>query len=180
MARCVFTRRSGAGVYARCDPDAPLASRLAERRKPGMEIIGKLSEDNGRIEFRCERSGLVVRGDYPEWVLAAAAEMMAAMAEKEIEGRIEELEALVEFGEASDTSVDSAKWEHKSRFEIVPQCTVTMGSTEYRWVAPDAEAVRAGEFDGHPVKRVHNMALTRNDSCLRNEPGIGPGSGDPS
>jgi hypothetical protein len=145
-----------------------------------MEIIGKLTEDNGRIEFRCERSGLVVRGDYPEWVLAAAAEMLAAVAEKEIEGRIEELSALVEFGEATETAVEGARWEHKSRFEIVPQCTVTMGSTEYRWVAPDAEAVRIGEFDGHPVKRVHDMALTRNDSFLVNEPGVGPGSGKPS
>ena len=145
-----------------------------------MEIIGKLTEDNGRIEFRCERSGLVVRGDYPEWVLAAAAEMLAAVAEKEIEGRIEELSALVEFGEATETAVDGARSEHKSRFEIVPQCTVTMGSTEYRWVAPDAEAVRIGEFDGHPVKRVHNMALTRTDSFLANEPGVGPGSGKPS
>ena len=145
-----------------------------------MEIIGKLTEENGRLEFRCERSGLVVRGDYPEWVLAAAAEMLAAVAEKEIEGRIEELSALVEFGEATETAVDGAKWEHKSRFEIVPQCTVTMGSTEYRWVAPDAEAVRIGEFDGHPVKRVHNMALTRTDSFLANEPGVGPGSGKPS
>jgi hypothetical protein len=143
-----------------------------------MEIIGKLTVDNGRLEFRCDRTGLVVRGDYPEWVLAAAAEMLGAVALKEIEGKIDEMETLVEFGEASPTAVDAAKWEHKSRFEIVPQCTVTMGSTEYRWVAPEADHVRAEEFGGHAMKRVHNMALTRHDTFLKNEPGVAPGNGD--
>src|SRR6056297_2225048 len=131
-----------------------------------MEVIGKLTEENGRIEFRCEKTGLIVRGDYAEWVLSAAAEMLGTMAEKDLEGRIDELETLVEFGEATETAVSSAKWEHKARFEIVPQCSVTMGRTEYRWVAPEAEDVRAQEFDGHPFKRVHNMALTKNDSFL--------------
>lgn len=143
-----------------------------------MEVIGKLTEENGRIEFRCDRSGLIVRGDYAEWVLAAAAEMLGTMAQKEAEGRIDELESLHEFGEATDAAVASARWEHKARFEIVPQCSITMGKTEYRWVAPEAEEVRAQEFDGFAVKRVHNMALTRNDSFLKNEPGVGPGNGD--
>ncbi len=143
-----------------------------------MEVIGKLTEDNGRVEFRCERTGLVVRGDYVEWVLSAAAEMLGTMALKDAEGRIEEVETLKEFGEASDIEVSSVKWEHKARFEIVPQCSVTMGKTEYRWVAPEAEHLRATEFDGHPVKRVHDMALTRNDSFLTNEPGVAPGNGD--
>jgi len=143
-----------------------------------METIAKLTEENGRLEFRCARTGLVVRGDYAEWVLSAAAEMLGTMARRDMEGQIEEAETLVEFGEMSAVEADAAKWAHKARFEIVPQCTITMGSTEYRWVAPDAEEVRARDFDGHPVKRIHDMALTRNDSFLQNEPGVAPGNGD--
>ena len=143
-----------------------------------MEMIAKLTEENGRLEFRCERTGLVVRGDYAEWVLSAAAEMLATMARSELEGRIEEAETMVEFGEMAEVEADTAKWAHKARFEIVPQCTVTMGGTEYRWVAPEATEVREKEFDGYPMKRVHNMALTRNDSFLTNEPGVAPGNGD--
>ncbi|MEM1431042.1 MAG: hypothetical protein AAGG09_16415 [Pseudomonadota bacterium] len=143
-----------------------------------MELIGKLTEEDGRIEFRCARSGLVVRGDYVEWVLAAAAEMLGDMARHDADGKIEEMETLVEFGECTPTEVDGARWAHKARFEIVPQCSVTMGKTEYRWVAPDAKDVREGEFDGHSLKRVHNMALTRNDTFLKNEPGVPPSSGD--
>ena len=143
-----------------------------------MEMIGKLTEEDGRIEFRCQRSGLVVRGDYVEWVLAAAAEMLGDIARHEMDGRLAEVETLAEFGECSPTEVDSVKWQHKARFEIVPQCSVSMGKTEYRWVAPDATDVREGEFDGHPLKRVHNMALTRNDSFLENEPGVPPTSGE--
>ena len=143
-----------------------------------MEMIGKLTEENGRLEFRCERTGLVVRGDYAEWVLAAAAEMLGTMAKKDLEGEIEEAETMVEFGEMTEIQLSSAKWNHKARFEIVPQCTITMGGTEYRWVAPEAAELRAEEFDGHPVKRIHNMALTRSDSFLKNEPGVAPGNGD--
>ncbi|MEL6205338.1 MAG: hypothetical protein AAFR47_08510 [Pseudomonadota bacterium] len=143
-----------------------------------MEIIAKLTEDNGRVEFRCEKTGLVVRGDYVEWVLVAAAEMLGDMAEKDLASKVDELETLVEFGEAQPVEVDTARWAHKARFEIVPQCSITMNSTEYRWVAPVASDVRDAEFGGHPVKRIHNMALTRNDSFLDNEPGVAPGSGD--
>ncbi|MEM6739566.1 MAG: hypothetical protein AAF646_05570 [Pseudomonadota bacterium] len=143
-----------------------------------MEIVGKLTEEGGRIVYECPRTGLVVRGDFVEWVLAAAAEMLGDIAKREMDGRIEEMETLAEFGECSPMEVDSARWAHKARFEILPQCSVTMGNIDYRWVAPDAEELRKGEFDGHPVKRVHDMSLTRNDSFLKNEPGVPPSSGE--
>lgn len=143
-----------------------------------MEIIGKLTEENGRVEFRCERTGLVVRGDYVEWVMSAAAEILGDMAKREAEGSLEEAETLVEFGECTEMELDSARWNFKARFEIIPQCLVTIGGMEYRWVSPDASEVRETEFDGHSMKRVHDMSLTRSDSFLQNEPGVPASSGD--
>lgn len=137
-----------------------------------MEHVGYLKEVAGRFEFRHEASDLVVRGDFAEWVLAAAAEIMSSAAKVEVESKLDELTTLSEFGEASPIEVDSARYAMKARFEVMPQCTVTMGRHDYRWVAPEARERLAGEFDHGPVKRIHDMALTRNDTFLENEPGV--------
>lgn len=137
-----------------------------------MEHVGYLKEVDGRFEYRDGRTGLVVRGDFAEWVLAAAAEVLASAAKAESEGKLDELSTLAEFGEASSVEVDSARFAMRSRFEAMPQCTVTMGSHDYRWVAPEARDRLPGEFDHGPVKRIHDMALTRNDTFLENEDGV--------
>ena len=131
-----------------------------------------MKEVDGRYEFRHEPTGLIVRGDFSEWVLAAAAEVLAISARAEGEGRLDELATLTEFGEASPVEVDSARFELNARFEVVPQCTVMMGSQDYRWVAPEGRARLAGDFDHGPVKRIHDMALTRRDTFLENENGV--------
>ena len=137
-----------------------------------METLGVLTKSGGRYEYRHESLALVVRGDYAEWVLAAAAELMDVIAKREAEGKLEELETLQEFGEAEPIELDSAKFDMQARFEAVPQCLVTMGTMDYRWVAPEGRDQAEGVFDGHPIKRVHDMSLTRNDTFLRNEDGV--------
>lgn len=137
-----------------------------------METLGILTKSGGRYEFRHDPLALVVRGDYAEWVLAAAAELMDVIARREAEGRIEELETLQEFGEVEPIELDSAKFDMRARFEAVPQCLVTMGSMDYRWVAPEARESGIPPFEGHPIKRVHDMSLTRNDTFLQNEDGV--------
>jgi hypothetical protein len=138
----------------------------------GMDTIGVLKMVGGRYEFRSDAAGMTVRGDYAEWVLSAAAEMMEVVARRETEGKIDELETLCEFGEADPVELDSARYDMRSRFEVLPQCTVSMGDMDYRWVAPEGRERLRDEFDGHPMKRVHDMALTRNDSFLENENGV--------
>jgi hypothetical protein len=137
-----------------------------------MDDIGYLKRVDGRYEFRCEELKLCVRGDFAEWVMAAAAEMMTVLAKQESEGRLNELETLVEFGEASEIEIDALKFEIKERFEILPQCSVTIARMDYRWAATEARARVPEEFDGHPMKRVHSMAMTRNDTFLANENGV--------
>ncbi|MEM9249182.1 MAG: hypothetical protein AAGB05_10855 [Pseudomonadota bacterium] len=137
-----------------------------------METIGKLVEESGRYEYRCDRTGMIVRGDHPEWVLTAAAELLTEMAKREMDSAVEEAETLVEFGECTEIELDNARWKHKARFEIIPQCMVIVGGMEYRWVSPEATELRDSEFDGQPMKRLHDMSLTRSDSFLRNEPGV--------
>ncbi len=61
--------------------------------------------------------------------------------------------------------MDSATSEQGARFETIPQCVVTMNEMDYRWVSK----VGRKADDAAPVKRLHDMSLTRNDSFLRDQ-----------
>lgn len=137
-----------------------------------MDTLGVLKMEGGRYEFRHSELGLVVRGDYAEWVLSAAAELIDVMARRDAEGRIEELQTLCEFGEADEIEIDSAKYDMRARFEVMPQCLVTMGAVDYRWIAPEGRDKSGEDFAGNPMKRISDMSLTRNDTFLENEDGV--------
>jgi len=137
-----------------------------------MENTGYLTECEGRYEFHFAPLGLVVRGAHPEWVLEAAAEVIAETARVQADGQLEEISTLVEFGEATEMELDSARFDHKARFEIMPQCIVTMGTLDYKWTSADGRAKAPEGFDGHPMRRIHDMSLTRNDTFLQNEDGV--------
>ena len=139
-----------------------------------MENIGYLREHDGRVEFHYEKLGLVVRGNYAEWVLEAAAEVISQTEKLQADGQIEELATLCEFGEASELEVDTAKFDAKSRFEIVPQCLVSMGSLDYKWASAAGRDKSPENFAGQPMRRLHDMSLTRNDTFLQNEDGVDP------
>jgi hypothetical protein len=134
-----------------------------------MEEIGILTRENGHYQLAYPALGLVVRGPHAEWVLEAAAEVIAETEKLRADSQIEELTALVEFGEAEEIEIDAAKYDASQRFEIVPQCHVVLGSIDYHWISP---AGRSGEEDGHlssKLRRLFDMSRTRNDSFLRNE-----------
>ncbi len=137
-----------------------------------METIGYLKEVGGRFEFHFDKLGLVVRGNFAEWVLAAAAEIIRDTAKLDADSRIDELQALIEFGEASEIELDAAKFDIQARFEVLPQCVVTMGTMDYRWADEEARKKLMNEFDGHTLRRLHDMSMTRNDTFLKNEDGV--------
>lgn len=137
-----------------------------------MKDIGQLSEIDGRFEFRIPEMSIIVRGDHPEWVLQAACEVVANTARLECESKLDELETLVEFEEASEIDVQSAKYSMDQRFEIVPQCIVTMGRMDYKWIAEAGRNKLQSEFDGQPYTRIHDMSLTFRDTFLENEAGV--------
>lgn len=130
------------------------------------EAIGNLTKSSGRFEFAFPDLALVIRGPYAEWVLEAAAEIIQQTERLRSEGHIEELTMLEEFGEENaGIELDAAKYETRTRFEAVPQCLVSMGDTDYRWVS------REGRKEGESsyVQRVHDMSLTRNDTFLADQ-----------
>ncbi|MEO1328932.1 MAG: hypothetical protein AAFW46_04660 [Pseudomonadota bacterium] len=129
-----------------------------------MDELGTLKKHAGRYEFSFPELELCVRGPYAEWVLQAAAEIMAKAEKLRSEGHLDELEMLKEFGEASEVDVDAAQFEANARFEALPQCVVSLGSLDYRWVAGGQED------DAAPMTRIVDMSLTRNDTFLRDEP----------
>ncbi len=137
-----------------------------------MNQIGQLLKADGQYEFRDASRSLVVRGEHPEWVLMAAAEMIGNTSRLEAESLIDEMTALLEFDAADPIEIDAEKYALKERFEIVPQCIVTMGRIDYKWAAPEGRQQKAVEYGTQPVKRVHDMSLTRSNSFLSDEDGV--------
>lgn len=137
-----------------------------------MNQIGQLSEADGQFEYRDQSRGLIIRGEHPEWVLQAAAEVIGNTARLEAESVVEELSAMLEFEAVEAIEVDSAKYALKERFELIPQCIVSLGKMDYKWAAAEGRAQKPEEFGSQPLKRLHDMSLTRSDSFLKNEPGV--------
>lgn len=137
-----------------------------------MKEIGQLLESDGRFEFRAPEHSLIIRGDHPEWVLQAASEVLENTARMQSEGELEELEMLIEFEEATDVEVDAAKYAMKERFEIIPQCIVSMGRLDYKWAASTGRKKLAKEFGDNVYRRIHDMSLTYKDTFTENEPGV--------
>lgn len=143
-----------------------------------MKQIGQILEADGRFEFRFEEKGLIVRGDHPEWVIQAAAEILTRTEFLEAESKVDELTSLVEFEAATEIEVESAKFSLKERFSTIPQCIVTMGRLDYKWAAPEGRKVMESEYDGHPFRRIHDMSLRFDDGFLTNEEGVAPSNAD--
>ncbi|MEL6644573.1 MAG: hypothetical protein AAFQ79_11595 [Pseudomonadota bacterium] len=137
-----------------------------------MDEIGQLKEVDGRFEFRHDTLGLVVRGDHPEWVLMAASEIISNTAKIEAEAEVESLVALSEFEEATGIEIDNAKYSLKQRFETIPQCIVSLGKVDYKWATSEGREKLLSDYDGHLIRRIHDMSLTFNDSFLENEEGV--------
>lgn len=132
--------------------------------------IGSVSFADGRFEFRCPEHDLVVRGRYLEWVLEAAAEVIARTEQIRSEGDIEEMKMLAEFGQGpSQASIDAARFEARQRFGAVPQCVVSMGADDYRWIQRDAR-----KDNRHPcTDRIVDQSLTRQrGEWLQDEPRV--------
>lgn len=137
-----------------------------------MDDIGRLTKANGRYEFSLEELNLVVRGSHAEWVLEAATEIIKQTTRVNLDGQISEIETLMEMGEADEIDLDILKDEKAERFERMPQCVVTMGDQDYRWVAPEGrEAAEDGPDSRQMLERLIDQSKTRSDSFLNNVDG---------
>lgn len=125
------------------------------------EVYASVTFVNGRYEFSCPSLDLIVRGPHPEWVLEAGADMIAQSEHMRMDGLIEELSVLQDLGDAPEVEVDIARFETKSRFEAVPQCVVSLGVHDFRWVSPAGR--QAGEKG---LQRLFDQSLTRNETFL--------------
>ena len=136
-----------------------------------MNEAGFLRKSGPSYEFHYPEHNLIVRGSYVEWVLEAAAEIIARTERLKSDGHIEEIKTLAEFGEADEVDVDSAQFDANARFEIIPQCIVSMGSMDYRWVSAAGRKGDASSAE-QPITRIHDMSMTRNDTFLANVEGV--------
>lgn len=137
-----------------------------------MEEIGHLRKQDNRYEFHYPAMNLIVRGPFAEWVLEAAAEIIQNTLRLQAEGEIEGLKTLIEFQEAEEISLDAAQYNATAQFETVPQCTVSLGEMDYKWMSSIGRTMDGSDFNGSPIKRLHNMAMTRNDTFLKNVDGV--------
>lgn len=129
-----------------------------------MENVATLTKDADTYSLRFPAAGLVIRGEYPEWVFEAAAEILSNAELVNSNARVEEVEVLSEFEEASDLDVDIAKSDHNSRFERIPQCVVSMKTGEFHWISAVGR-----KDDELSIKRIYDMSRTRNDTFLKDE-----------
>ncbi len=131
------------------------------------DAIAHLFKDGRRYEMTFPEYALTIRGPYIEWVLEAAADIIQNFERTKSESTVDELKMLQEFGDesVSELDVDTAACEQGARFEAIPQCVVTMNEMDYRWVSK----VGRKDDDAAPIKRLHDMSLTRNNSFLRDE-----------
>lgn len=136
-----------------------------------MNDIGRLKLANGRYEFSFDELDLVVRGAHAEWVLEAASEIITHTARADLEGQLLEVETLVEMGEADEIELDIAKSDASARFDRLPQCTVTMGAMDYRWMSPDGRAGTDDQDVRQVMERLVDQSKTRSDSFLKNVDG---------
>jgi hypothetical protein len=131
-----------------------------------VEPIAKLFKDGSRYALHYPDYDIWIRGPYVEWVLLAGAEMIMRIERLKLEGSIDELELTREFQdpESIDTQIDSLRYAQNKRFEVIPQCTVTMQGTDYRWVS------RNDSSDHGSMERLVDTSLTRNNTFLSGSP----------
>jgi hypothetical protein len=131
------------------------------------DAIAFLTRNGNRFELTYPEYGLTIRGPHAEWVLEAAADIIAKFEKTRMESVVEELTMLREFGDNNigDIEIETARYEANARFETVPQCVVTMNDMDYRWVQV---AARKDGPDA-PMERLHDMSLTRNNTFLQNQ-----------
>lgn len=137
-----------------------------------MEEIGHFRKLEDRFEFQYPELGLTVRGAHAEWVLEAAAEILRETEKMRVESHIDELKTLAEFGEVDEIEVDSVLNDANQRFEIIPQCVVSMGTMDYKWTSPDGRPDGSSGLGHNLLKRIHDMSLTRNNTFLSNPDGV--------
>jgi hypothetical protein len=130
------------------------------------EPIATLSKDGNRFCLNYPDYDISIRGAYAEWVMMAAAEMIARVEKLKLEGSIDEIELTREFLDASeaDIQIDSLRYAAIKRFDVIPQCVVTMHNTDYRWVARQEGAMPGA------IERLVDSSLTRNNSFLSGSP----------
>ena len=130
--------------------------------------VAYLRQAGNRFELAYPEYGIKIHGPYAEWVLEAAADVIARIEKTKTDGAIEELELMQEFDDQQDNSIeiDSLKYNAKERFDIVPQCVISMADMDYRWVSKVQRDLTDKNGFG---KRLHDMSLTHNDTWLVNE-----------
>jgi hypothetical protein len=120
--------------------------------------LATLKKIGSRYEIAYPDYDLVIRGPYVEWVLEAAAEIIARTERLRIDGAIEEMQMLAEFdGNNDEMGIEVEKFERQARFDTVPQCLVSMGANDYRWVQIDGRKGPAHAY----VERLYDHSLVR-------------------
>ena len=124
----------------------------------GSGALATLRKIGSRYELSYPDYDLVIRGPYIEWVMEAAAEIIARTERLRADGAIEEMTMLAEMtGDDNSMSIESEKFERNARFMAVPQCLVSMGTNDYRWVQIEG---RSGPNHAY-VERLHDNSLMR-------------------
>ena len=126
-----------------------------------MIDTGYLVHDSGQYVYRIPSRNLVIRGAHPEWVLMAAAEVLCRIARAEADCELAELAAAR--GETASGLVagQAAEALLTERFDLLPQCIVSLGPVYYKWTDLEGRSLTPQDFMAHAMKRLIDRTQKR-------------------
>lgn len=126
-----------------------------------MMTMRHLGPEHGQYEFRDSSRSLVIRGEHPEWVLQAAAEIIGNCARLESESLVEELTVLHRLGAANLAELTGARVLQRRRFDLSPRCSVSLGPVDYLWASPAGPGLRPEETVQPPLRLGPEMLVAQ-------------------
>jgi hypothetical protein len=128
------------------------------------EPIAQLYKVGSRYELVYPQYNLSVRAQHAEWALEAGGEIITRLDRLKAEGLLDEMEMMKGFGDDPEIpfKINALRYESNSRFDLIPQCVVTVGDVDYRWTAADGRKAKSDA----PIERMLDTSKTRDDTTF--------------
>ena len=122
---------------------------------------GYLVQDCGRYVYRNPSRNIVIWGAQPEWVLMAAAEVLSQIERAGAECEIVKRNAARHETPGGTVAAQAAEAALMERFDLLPQCIVSLGPVYYKWTGLEGLALKPHEFMAQAMQRLIDVGQKR-------------------
>lgn len=123
--------------------------------------IRRLDGGGDPYEFRDASRSLIIRGEHPEWVLQAAAEIIGTYSRLEGESLVDELTVMHQLGAANLAELNGALADQRRRFDVSPRCSISLGTVDYIWATVESPRLSAEVTAPKPLQLNPDMMVQR-------------------